>query len=185
MKNAFSGEPGGPTGIPPLTGGAPTRCRVLTREQWIEYVCETLPPERSVIVARHLAACPECRGKSDELLLADRRLVAAAALLRASLPDVNPAALEAFEEWRRNTSAGPVLVSRRLLRLELFLTPICGFRTAERAMGVAARQVLVDSVELLTEGHWAAFVKNLSSLVGALCGEFTGDLLWRVGQTAA
>jgi anti-sigma factor RsiW len=159
-------------------------CRVLKREQWVEYVCETLPRERAAIVARHIAACSECRQRSEELLSADRRLIAAAASLRESLPAVNPTALAAFDEWRQNASV-PGFVPQRLLRLELFLTPICGFRTAERAMRVAARQALVDSVDLLTECHWPVFVKNLSSLVGALCGEFTGELLWRVGQTAA
>ena len=176
MKKSFPRQPGDSDSF---------GCRVLTREQWIEHICDTLPPERSAIVARHIDACPECRQRSEQLLLTEGRLIAAAGLLRDSLPVVTPAIEEAIGEWRRQLSPSSDLVPQRLLRLELFLTPICGFRTAERAMGIAAHQALAGSVGSLTEGNWPAFVKNLSSLVCALCGEFTGDLLCRVGQTVA
>ncbi|MEO7142120.1 MAG: hypothetical protein ABI165_01315 [Bryobacteraceae bacterium] len=160
-------------------------CSSFTHEEWVEHACGSLPSSRQAEVEAHIARCAECREKSEELLLVDRRLIAAATLLRESLPAVSPAASQAFEEWIRLAAATLDFVPRRLLRLELFLTPICGFRTAERAMLIAARHALVESVDLLTERHWAAFVKSLSALVGALCGEFAGDLLWRVGQTAA
>lgn len=182
MKHILPGAPDGPAGTPE---SGVTVCPGLTHEEWIEYTCGTLPPGREAAVSRHIGGCAECRSKSEELIAAEHQLIAAAALLRESLPVGSQAALEAFEEWQRLAPATPDFVPQRLVRLELFLTPVCGFRTAERAMRLAARQALVDSVDLLTERHWPLFVRNLSSLVGALCGEFTGDLLRRVGQTAA
>lgn len=157
------------------------------RKEWVEYACDTLPPDRKAAMDKHIAECAECRAISAQLLQVDRRLVAAAALLRESLPPESIPAREAFEEWRNRVGVAPEsgFVPQGLLRMELFLTPICGFRTAERAMLVATRQALAESVDLLTEVHWPAFVDSLSSIASALCGEPAGDLLREIGRQAA
>jgi predicted anti-sigma-YlaC factor YlaD len=156
----------------------------FTRQQWIEYTCGTAPVELRVAIEDHTASCEDCRATSRMLADVDRELIAAVTVLRDSFSGLESAGERAYERWRQERLPAWETdhLSRRIVRLQLFLAPICGFGTTERAMVAAAARSAADSVELLTEIEWPAFVKHLSSIVGALCGEPSGHLLWHIGQ---
>lgn len=133
---------------------------------------------------RHILTCGECATIHEQFQRIDRDLIAAVAILRESVPVSESSCEKAFETFWRNRQPDREIddLSQRIIRLQLFLAPICGFGTAQRAMLAAAGRSAAESVELLTEIEWPAFVKHLSSIVGALCGEPSGRLLWRLGQ---
>jgi hypothetical protein len=159
----------------------------FTRQQWIEYACGDATTALRLAMDDHIANCADCRATSRMLADVEGELVAAVAIFRDSLPGLESSSGRAYELWRerRVPAAATDQVSRRIIRLQLFLAPICGFGTAERAMLAAAERSPADSVELLTELEWPAFVKHLSSIVSALCGEPSGRLLWHIGQPMA
>ena len=159
----------------------------FTRQQWIEYTCGEATTALRVAMDDHISSCEECRATSRMLADVEGELIAAVAGFRDALPGLESSGERAFERWRerRVPALETEQVSRRIVRLQLFLAPICGFGTAERAMLAAVERSPADSVELLTELEWPAFVKHLSSIVGALCGEPSGRLLWHIGQPMA
>jgi len=156
----------------------------FTRRQWIEYTCGAAPLELQVAIEDHVAWCGDCRETSRMFEHVDRELIAAATIFSDSLSGLESSGERAYEVWRQERLPAweNDHVSRRIVRLQLFLAPICGFGTAERAMFAAAGRSTADSVELLTELEWPAFIKDLSSIVGALCGEPAAQLLWYLGQ---
>jgi hypothetical protein len=135
----------------------------------------------------HMVSCHECRTISRTFEDVDRELVAAVTSFRDSFSGLESSGERAYELWRQERMPAWETdhLSRRIVRLQLFLAPICGFGTAERAMLAAASRSTADSVELLTEPQWPAFVRHLSSIVGALCGEPAAHLLWHIGQPMA
>jgi hypothetical protein len=159
----------------------------FTRQQWVEYTCGTARMELQVAMEDHISCCGECRAISRTLEDVDRELIAAVAILRDSFSSLELSGERAYEVWRQ--ASLPAWendhLSRRIVRLQLFLAPICGFGTAERAMLAAASRSTTESIELLTELEWPAFIKDLSSIVGALCGEPAARLLWHLGQPLA
>jgi len=159
----------------------------FTRQQWVEYTCGTAPVELRMAIEEHVSWCGDCRETSQMFAHIDRELIAAATSFRDSLAGLESAGERAYEVWQRERLPAWETddVSRRILRLQLFLAPICGFGTAERAMLAAAGRSTADAVELLTELEWPAFIKDLSSIVGALCGEPAARLLWHLGQPLA
>ena len=158
----------------------------FTRQQWVEYTCGAAPLELRFAIDDHMTRCEHCRAFSRMLEDVDRELIDAVAILRDSVSISEAQGERAYELWReRQTAWETDHLSRRIVRLQLFLAPICGFGTAERAMFAAAGRSKSDSVELLTEHQWPAFVKHLSSIVGDLCGEPAARLLWHIGQPMA
>jgi hypothetical protein len=155
----------------------------FTRQQWVEYTCGAAPMELQAAMEDHVSWCGDCREISRMFAHVDRELIAAATIFRDSLAGLESSGERAYEVWRQDRLPAWETdhVSRRIVRLQLFLAPICGFGTAERAMYAAAGR----SVELLTELEWPAFIKDLSSIVGALCGEPAARLLWHLGQPLA
>jgi hypothetical protein len=135
----------------------------------------------------HIRSCEHCEAISRRFEQVDHELLAAVAILRDSLQGLESSGEQAYELWRwkRMPAWEGDQLSRRIVRLQLFLAPICGFGTTQRAMRAAAGRSTADSVELLTDLEWPAFVKHLSSIVGALCGEPAARLLWCIGQPAA
>jgi hypothetical protein len=135
----------------------------------------------------HISCCGDCRAISRTFEDVDRELIAAVTILRDSFSGSELSGERAYEVWRQERLPAweNDHLSRRIVRLQLFLAPICGFGTAERAMLAAAGRSDADSVELLTELEWPAFIKDLSSIVGALCGEPAAGLLWHLGQPLA
>ncbi len=132
----------------------------------------------------HIGTCEECEAISLRLEHVERELTAAVAILHDSVGSLESAGEQAYELWRQRLPDWETdYHSERIVRLQLFLAPICGFGTAERAMVAAAGRSSADAVELLTESQWPAFVRHLSSIVGALCGEPAGRLLWHIGQS--
>lgn len=156
----------------------------FTRQQWVEYTCGEATTALRVAMDRHITSCAECRTTSRMFEQVEGELLAAVTTFRDSLPSLESASERAYEAWRERCTAAPEidLPSRRIIRLQLFLAPICGFGTAERAMLAAAARSPADSIDLLTEREWPAFVKHLSAIVSALCGEPSGRLAWHIAQ---
>ena len=156
-------------------------------QQWVEYTCGQATTALRVAMDHHISGCIECRATSRMLEQVEGELIAAVATFRDSLPGLESSSGRAYEVWReRRLGASEIdQLSRRIIRLQLFLAPICGFGTAERAMLAAAARSPADSIDLLTELEWPAFVKHLSSIVSALCGEPSGRLAWHIGQPMA
>jgi predicted anti-sigma-YlaC factor YlaD len=157
--------------------------QTFSRQQWVEYTSGVAPVELTFEIDRHIGRCEECAQISRQFAEVDRELIAAVAALRDSIPVSEWSAERAYETWRRQrpSVAEADRVSNRIVRLQLFLAPICGFGTAQRAM-LAAGESAAAPVDLLTELEWPAFLQHLSSIVGALCGEPAGRLLWYLGQ---
>jgi hypothetical protein len=159
----------------------------FTRQQWVEYTCGAAPVELQLAIEEHVSWCGDCRETSRMFEHIEGELIAAATIFRDSLSGLESSGERAYEVWRRERLPGEDSdrLSRRIVRLQLFLAPICGFGTVERAMFAAAGRSTADSVELLTELEWPGFIRNLSSIVGALCGEPAALLLWHLGQPLA
>jgi anti-sigma factor RsiW len=153
----------------------------FAREEWVEYTCGMPSAHLRAQMEEHFATCSECASVASELAIMDLELRSAAKRFREALPaDANVASR--YEELKDQTALDSDAVWKRVLRLELFLTPICGFHTAQRAMRAAAKRALADSVDSLTEFTWAEFIRHLRSIISALCGEPTACLLWQVGH---
>lgn len=158
----------------------------FSRQQWVEFTCGVAPLELKFAMDDHIGRCRECSAISRRFEDIERELMEAVGILRESVPELEWSGERAYELWRKErpvAEPGPALnLSQRIVRLQLFLAPICGFGTAQRAMLAAAGRSTVDSIEVLTELEWPGFVQHLSAIVGALCGEPAGWLLWQIGQ---
>lgn len=154
----------------------------FSRQEWVEYTSGVVAEDLKLSMDRHIRRCEECSGIVRRFEEIEHELVEAVAILRESVPVSEWSGERAYEALRREGLPERAdLLAERILRLQLFLTPICGFGTVQRAMLAAAGQAAADSVERLTEREWPAFVGHLSSIVGALCGEPSGRLLWHLG----
>jgi hypothetical protein len=154
----------------------------FAREEWVEYTSGMASAYLRARMERHFAMCSECAAAASELAAVDLELRSAAKHLRDALPRVDDNLAARYEEWKDQAVLNSDAVWKRVLRLELFLTPICGFHTAQKAMREAAKRALADSVDNVTEFTWAEFIRNLRSIISALCGEPTACLLWQVGH---
>jgi predicted anti-sigma-YlaC factor YlaD len=152
----------------------------FSRQQWVEYTCGVAPPKLQFAMDQHIRNCEDCRALARRFEAVDRELIAAVALIHDTVPPLEISAERAYQLCIRQPASG--CLDDRIDRLQLFLTPICGFGTAQRAMFAAAARSAANSVELLTELEWPSFVSHLSSIVGTLCGEPTGRVLWHIGQ---
>jgi predicted anti-sigma-YlaC factor YlaD len=149
----------------------------FSRQQWVEYTSGVAPPKLQFAMDQHMRNCEECRAVAGRFETVDRELIAAVALIHDAVPPLEISAERAYQFCRQQPALGD-----RIDRLQLFLTPICGFGTAQRAMFAAAARSAANSVELLTELEWPSFVSHLSSIVETLCGEPTGRVLWHIGH---
>ena len=71
-------------------------------------------------------------------------------------------------------------VQARLTFLEAILAPMCGARTASKALRAAAGATSASKLNFVTSENWEPFLERLTSFATVMCGD-TGANLIRVG----
>lgn len=159
----------------------------FSNRDWLEFIEGCPPPDRERTMRQHLAACFECRQKVEQFRSIDRELREVGARIRDSVTICDQRIQNAYRALRFLPDSEPKNnpVEQRLMWLEVFVAGICGTRTAERALRAAAQHANAASTQAITDRQWPDFVRKLSSIVGALCGEPAARLLYAIGWTAA
>jgi anti-sigma factor RsiW len=86
----------------------------------------------------------------------------------------------AWPSFKSGADASPV--RERLDRLESVMAPMCGSRTALRALQAAALGSPARSLEKVTRDNWTPFLTSLTSIAAVMCGETGAHLVWESGQ---
>lgn len=154
----------------------------FSNRDWLEFSEGGLPRDRETTMRQHIAACFECRQKVERLRCVESELHELGTRIRDSMTICDRRIQDAYRALR---FAEDNPVDERLMHLEVFVSGICGTRTADRALRAAAHHANAPSAGVITDRQWPDFVKKLSSIVGALCGEPAARLLYALGGTAA
>lgn len=130
----------------------------------------------------HFALCKECRNAASDLSAMEEHLRVSASIFRNALSMVNGPTEELFQKWILRGNDGYDDAFHRMLRLKAFLSPICGYRTAERIMTRSSKRMLLGSLDTGSESEWLEFLQNVISTIEALCGGPTSRFLWEIGH---
>lgn len=160
----------------------------ISELEWNDYLDGRATAEARDRIEAHFIGCLECwefyqklkcvtqelQGAGEEarqeLTLEDRQL-------RAMLQGV-------FRRIRACEARAAVQeqVRGRLHQLEAVLAPFCGTRAAASALRSAAKKSPARSLEQVTPDNWEPFLKELTAIAAAMCGESFAGLVQERGR---
>ena len=160
----------------------------ISDDQWASYL-DGEPNYRDQIEA-HLIGCRQCWEFNERMSRTASRLDAAGGAMRHHfpLPDgiLHRSLARVLRRIRRQNefpeSEQPVEVRARLDSLKEVLAPMCGSKTATRALAAAAMGSPARSLERVSEENWHPFLTSLKSIAVVMCGETGAHLVWESGQ---
>lgn len=161
----------------------------IAEAEWNDYLDGGATPEVRDRIEAHLFGCLECWEFYDRLAGATRNLGAAGeeARQRLTLEDRRLHAMlrGVFAQLQEGAPVGATQtqVQRRLSLLEKVLAPFCGPHAAVRALHAAAQNSPARSLERLTTENWEPFLKKLTAIAAAMCGESFASLVWERGRS--
>ena len=155
----------------------------ISEQDWIDYLDGGLGAEVRDRIEAHLIGCLACWQLYDELARARAALREGGERLRAGL------ALSDEGMWAglhgvfaRIGTGAPDPVRARLGELEAVMAPLCGPKTAARAIRAAAVSSPARSLDRVTRDNWEPFLTSLTSIAAVMCGETGAHLVWESGQ---
>jgi hypothetical protein len=169
----------------------------ITEQEWNDYLEGTADDQTRDRLEAHLIGCLSCWETYEQLAQATSALRCGGARVRAELSATDQdllrgaratfgklAAAESKSAASDSTQppAPEQLIPKRLDELEALLIPMCGSRTANRAMRTAAKTSPACSLEQVNAETWTPFLANLTSIAGVMCGETGAHLIWERGQ---
>src|SRR5262249_56639758 len=89
------------------------------------------------------------------------------------------AKINAAETGKRKVGVHPRrAIQQKLDALAAVMAPMCGTRTAIKALSAAAQISAARSLEWVTEDNWTSFLASLKSIAAVMCGETGASLVW-------
>lgn len=156
----------------------------IAEAEWNDYLDGAAATDIRDRIEAHLFGCLECWEIYDRLAGATRELNQAGeqARQRLTLDDrqLHTMLRGVFAQLR--DGAAQTQMQRRLSLLEKVLAPFCGPQAAVRALHAAAQQSPARSLERLTTEDWEPFLKRLTHIAAAMCGESFASLVWERGR---
>lgn len=152
----------------------------FSEQQWLEFLEGALPADQTARLTAHVGQCEECSRTASELRTWQAAISAEAGRLcqgfHRSEAEISALLDRFFDRLYRGGPAIPI--EKRLLLLDVLLTPLCGpeaVRRLVRAAGSACRAA--D----LQDSDWPLFITHLSALAASVCGTAAGRLIHQAG----
>ena len=157
----------------------------ITDQDWMKYFDGELEPAAVDRIEAHFIGCRLCWDFYDQMANAEERLRVGGEALRNERPlreRVLHRAIESTLAQIRGYEQANNDVRERLDHLRAVMAPMCGTRTVERALKLAAEGSPAKSLESITSENWKPFLSSLTSIAAVMCGETGADLVWESGQ---
>jgi hypothetical protein len=160
----------------------------ISELEWNDYLDGRAPAEVRDRIEAHLIGCLECWEFYEQMSGATLELMTAGEEARQELTledrQLHVMLRGVFSRLGAG-EAGSVVraqVQGRLTVLETVLAPFCGTQAALCALQVAAKDSPARSLEQVTPDNWEPFLKRLTAIAAAMCGETLAGLIWESGQ---
>jgi len=160
----------------------------ISDEEWNEYFDGGAAAEARDRIEAHIADCVSCWEFYEQMSAVTRALGEAGEEARHALPLDDPQLHRmlrgVFAEIRKGEA--PVVrqsdVRQQLDSLETVMAPYCGPLAAVRVLHTAARHSPARSLAGVTPTNWEPFLKRLTAIAAAMCGDTFASLVWERGQ---
>ncbi len=162
----------------------------ISAQEWNDYVEGRAAAGLCDRIEAHMLGCWSCWELYEQLARATQALRAEGEQARVALP-LTDADLRAglqnvlarvAEAEASEHSQIRARIKQRIDALAAVLAPMCGARTADKALRAAAQDSPARSLERMTEDNWTPFLANLRSIATVMCGETGAHLVWESGQ---
>jgi hypothetical protein len=160
----------------------------ISDEEWNEYLDGGATAATRDRIEAHIAGCVSCWEFHGRMSAVTRALGEAAEEARHALPLDDPQLHRmlrgVFAEIRNGeASLAPQSdVQQQLDSLETVMAPYCGPRAATRVLHTAARHSPARSLGAVTHANWEPFLRRLTAIAAAMCGDTFASLVWERGQ---
>jgi hypothetical protein len=158
----------------------------ISELEWNDYLDGRAAAELRDRIEAHFLGCLECWEFYERISTATRELFNAGEEARRSLTledrQLHAMLRRVFAQLRDEPQPASSQVRRRLNALEKVLAPLCGTMAAARAIQAAARNSPARSLEGVSQDNWEPFLKKLTAIAAAMCGETFASLVWERGQ---
>ena len=163
--------------------GIATMIHGFNEGEWNDYLESTGDEESRNRLEAHLIGCMQCWELYDRLAQVQLGLKGGGERLRSSL-SVSDRKLHAGRQatMEKIDWAAPPRIQQKIETLAAVMAPMCGSRTAQQALRVAAEKSPARLIEQVTEDNWAPFMQRLRSIASVMCGETGAHLVWESGQ---
>src|SRR5262245_33749822 len=163
---------------------------LFSEEEWNDYIEGRTDNEARDRMEAHLIGCLSCWEFHERMATATRALVASGAGMRAvfALQDrrLNAGLRAVFAKINGAEAAKrdrPLrAIQQRLDALAAVMAPMCGAKSAAKALRAAAQVSHARSLECVTEDNWTSFLTSLKTIAAVMCGETGARLVWERGQ---
>ena len=160
----------------------------ISELEWNDYLDGRATAEVRDRIEAHFLGCVECWEFYEQISGATQKLLEACDEARQVLT---------CDDWHLHAMLRGVFARLRALEpgsavnpqvqgqlnmLETVMAPFFGTRAAVNALHAAAKNSPARSLEQVTPDNWEPFLKNLSSIAAAMCGETLAGLIWERGQ---
>src|SRR5262245_46056030 len=164
---------------------------LFSEEEWNDYIEGRTDGEARDRIEAHLIGCLSCWEFHERMATATRSLRASGAGMRAAFAlqdrQLNAGLRAVFAKINEAEAAKrdrPLrAIQQRLDARAAVMTPMCGSRTAAKALRAAAQVSLACSLERVTEDNWTSFLTSLKTIAAVMCGETGARLVWERGQS--
>ncbi|HJZ82857.1 MAG TPA: zf-HC2 domain-containing protein [Pyrinomonadaceae bacterium] len=167
----------------------------ITEEEWNDYLEGLADEATRDRLEAHLIGCLDCWEFYEQMAHATGNLRIAGKRLRAELVlsdrQLHAGFERVFAKLNNSETNGPGLsreplphqpIQQKLDALAALLAPMCGPRTALKALRTAANDSPARSLEQVTAENWTPFLANLTFIANVMCGETGAHLVWESGQ---
>ncbi len=157
----------------------------ITDREWMLYLEGELDEAGVQNLESHLVGCKSCWEHFDQLAGAGEQLRITGEAIRRELTLCDRALYRALVSTvsRINRQEKPADdMKARLDYLRATMAPMCGARTVERALRLAAEASPAKTLDAVSAEHWNPFLLMLTSIAAVMCGETAADLIWESGQ---
>jgi len=162
----------------------------ISDQEWSDYFDQQLEPGECDRIEAHLIGCLTCWEFYERMAQTTERLRAGGAEMRHRFPlrdEQLHAGLRGVFARIREAEASRTLphrnsIQERLDFLEAIMAPMCGSRTAAKALHAAAKGSPAQSLAQVTPDNWTPFLTSLTSIATVMCGETGAHLVWESGQ---
>lgn len=162
----------------------------ISDEQWLAYLDHELDASARDLLEAHILGCASCWEFNDRMARSTMQLAAQGRIARHSVPltdehlhsslSATLARIRGQEQVRGPWQTAEV--KARILSLERVMAPMCGAKTAVKALRAAAQGSPAQSLDHVSQDNWTPFLASLRSIATVMCGETGAHLVWEWGM---
>jgi hypothetical protein len=162
----------------------------ISEKEWNDYLEGELDDALRDRIEAHLIGCLSCWEFHEQMALTTQALRSAGEEMRDHLAlqdhQLRKGLHGVFARIRtvdvETVFSKQSSINQRLDALAAVMAPMCGSRTARKALSAAARVSPARSLEQVTWENWTPFLTSLKSIATVMCGETGAHLVWESGQ---